>query len=102
MLEIILGLSGAWILLTGKLPGWLANPKNYSITSNQARLVGLLLLLPLPVSLLGYTLGLVGGAEAVGYGFWLEIAIFVLAMMSVLVLLRRYRIATQKKQNATL
>ncbi len=95
MLEIILGIAGIWILLVGKVPGWIVGEKGYEITGNKARLVGLILLLPIPITLVGGALlVLLFGEAGAGYSFLLEIAAFIVAMISALVLMRKYRVPT--------
>jgi hypothetical protein len=55
ILELIMLGMGLWILFKGKLPGMLYNDEKYHILAPDARLLGLTLLLPLPVSFVWLT-----------------------------------------------
>jgi hypothetical protein len=81
-----------WILVFGKVPSWIVGSKDYVITGLNARIVGFVLMLPLPVSMVGgIVIGLLFGSDAVAYAFFLEVAVFILDLIVALILLRRFR-----------
>ncbi|MCL4303735.1 MAG: hypothetical protein KJ077_49070 [Anaerolineae bacterium] len=63
IIEVVLFFSGLWTLVTGKLPAIVLGTK-YSIEGMGARIVGLLIALPLPVAFMtGLVLAVVLGPE---------------------------------------
>ena len=92
MLEIILGIAGVWILISGKVPGWIIGKKGYEILGTPARIVGLVLSLPFPVSLVaGFLLGMFFGKDGVIYAYIFELVTFLTDLVIVMVLIRKFR-----------
>jgi hypothetical protein len=99
MLEIILAIAGVWILFVGKVPRWIVGAKGYEIRGNKARIIGFILLLPVPITfVVSAILVSLFGAAAVSYTFLLEIAVFIVAMIIAVVLMRKYRVPTAISQ----
>jgi hypothetical protein len=100
MLEIILGIAGVWILFAGKVPSWIIGKKDFEITGMKARLIGLILALPFPLSLvMGVILGFLFGQDGVSYAFFVEIAIFITVLIIVMLLTRKFRVPVVKSAN---
>ena len=92
MFEIILGIAGVWILITGKVPGWIVGKKGFEIEGVKARLIGVILALPIPFSTAGgIILFLLVGKNAGGYAILLELAVFITVLIIVLILIRKFR-----------
>jgi high-affinity Fe2+/Pb2+ permease len=92
MLEIFLASAGVWTLFKGKVPGWIVAKPGYEVIGKKARIIGFILSLPYPVSLiLGVLLNALFGQEAAGYTFFLELALFIIDLIIVIVLLRKFR-----------
>jgi len=53
VLEILFLLSGVWAIFTGKLPAFLFGGDKYQIEGIAIRILGVVLLLPLPVAFIG-------------------------------------------------
>ncbi|MBI3173127.1 MAG: hypothetical protein HYZ25_05370 [Chloroflexi bacterium] len=100
MLEIILGIAGVWILFTGKVPNWIIGKKDFEITDMKARLIGFILVLPFPLSfVMGIILALLFGQDGIGYAFFAEMAIFIIVLIIVMVLIRKFRVPVVKTVN---
>jgi ABC-type sulfate transport system permease subunit len=92
MFEIILGLAGVWILFSAKVPTWIVGRKGYEVVGMKARLVGLILALPFPISLVsGIVLILLFGKDGSQYALYLELAVFITDLIVASLLLRRFR-----------
>jgi hypothetical protein len=97
MLEIILGIAGVWILFVGKVPSWIIGKKDFEITGMKARLIGLILALPFPLSLvMSVILGFLFGQDGLSYAFFAEIAIFIAVLIVVMLLTRKFRVPVVK------
>jgi hypothetical protein len=95
MLEIVLGLAGLWILFSGKVPGWIVGKKGYEVVGMKARLIGLILALPFPFSFVsGIVLISLLGNDGTQYALILEVAVFLVDLIVVSLLLRRFRTTT--------
>jgi hypothetical protein len=77
-IEVILLISGIWALVTGKLPSFLFGGPKYKLEGRGVRLLGVVLLLPIPIALVvGVVLGLLFGEEAQAYAMLFELVIVV-------------------------
>jgi len=103
LLEIILGLTGVWILSSEKVPNWIVGKKGYEISGKGAKTIGLILSLPLPVSAIAVFLsGTLFGQEGKEYAYLFETVFFIVDLIVVIFLLRKFRIKhldTQEKTN---
>jgi len=100
MLEIILGIAGVWVLIMGKVPNWIIGKRDFEITGMKARLIGLILALPFPLSFVtGVVLAFLFGQDGLSYAFFVEIAIFIAVLVVVLVLTRKFRVPMVKNTN---
>ncbi len=90
--EIVLIISGIWALATGKVPS-LVFGKKYRIEGLGARLIGLILILPMPFAFVaGIVLVLLlGQDEGALYGTLLEIGTLVACLLVALVISYRIR-----------
>lgn len=90
--EIVLFLAGIWALATGKVPGVVFG-KKYRIEGIGARLIGLILILPIPVALIAgvaFTL-ILGETQGSVYGTVVEIVTLVLCLLVALLISYRIR-----------
>jgi len=102
MLEIILGIAGVWILFAAKVPSWIIGKKDFEITGMKARLIGLILALPFPLSLvMSLILGFLFGEDGLGYAFLAEIVIFLMVLVVVMILTRRFRVPVLNSPSQT-
>lgn len=78
ILEIIFLIAGLWAIATGKLPAFLFGGGHYTAEGTAVRLLGILLILPLPLAFMaGIVLGLLFGEDAPGYAVVTEIVIVI-------------------------
>ena len=92
VLEIIFLISGLWAIFTGKLPSTLFSSAKYEIEGTAVRLLGVLLVLPLPVAFLGgVVLALLFGERATGYATIFEIVVVLGVAVIALVAVRFIR-----------
>jgi len=78
VIEIIMLIAGLWAVATGKLPSLLFGGPRYKLEGRGVRLLGVVLVLPIPVVLAGsVVLALFLGEEATGYATVLELIIVV-------------------------
>jgi hypothetical protein len=88
IVEVVMLIGGIWTIVTGRVPSFLVGGGKYQVEGLAARLLGFLLVLPLPVAFLGgLLLGLLfeGGA---GYATLLELVIVLGVAVSAVVLMR--------------
>lgn len=97
IIEVVLFFSGLWALVTGKLPAIVLGTK-YSIEGMGARIVGLLITLPLPVAFMaGLVLAvLLGPEKGSGLGTLIELITLVVALMTARGLSHRFHKAALK------
>jgi hypothetical protein len=92
MIEIILAIAGIYTLVSGRVPDMLVGGKGYELIGNRARIIGALLLLPIPFSCTGtFLLGSFIRKDAVFYGLVLEVGILVTISIITILLVRQYR-----------
>lgn len=78
IIEILMLITGIWAIATGKVPSFLFGGGKYQIEGLNARLFGILLVLPLPLAFLGATiLVLLFGEDGAGFATLLEIGIVI-------------------------
>jgi hypothetical protein len=89
IIEIAMFIGGIWALVKGEVPSFLVGGGKYKVEGTNARVFGLLLILPLPIAFLGgLILGLLFGQDGVEYATILElVAVIGIAILS-LVLVR--------------
>ena len=74
IVEIIMLVAGVWALVTGKLPSLLFGGPQYTLEGRGVRLLGLILMLPIPLIFVGsFVLVLLLGEEASAYAIGLEL-----------------------------
>lgn len=97
IIEVMLFFAGLWTVVTGKLPAIVLGTK-YSIEGIGARLVGLLIALPLPVAFMaGIVLTLaLGPKTGSGLGSLIELVTLVVALVAARVLSHRFHKAALK------
>lgn len=89
IVEVVMLIGGIWTIATGKVPSFLVGGGKYQVEGLAARLLGLLLVLPLPVAFLGaFALGLLFGEDGAGYAALLELAIVLGVAVLAVVLMR--------------
>lgn len=95
IIEVVLFFSGLWAMTTGKLPAIVLGTK-YSIQGMGARIVGLLLALPLPVAFMaGLALAILLGPEkGSALGTIIELVTLVFALIAARVISHRVHKAT--------
>ena len=92
MLELIFLVIGIYILITGKMPSFLFGGAKYTVEKTGARIIGLVLMLPLPISVfLLFVLVFVFGEEGVTYGTLIEISLVLLSALAAVILFRILR-----------
>jgi cytochrome b561 len=86
ILEIAMLIGGIYALVTAKVPGFLVGGGKVKIEGLPARLLGVLLILPMPTALVGgVLLALLLGEEAYNYSALLEIGIvFGIALLTLI------------------
>lgn len=87
ILEIAMLIGGIYALVTAKVPGFLVGGGKVQIEGLPARLLGVLLILPLPTAFVGgVLLALLVGEEAYNYAALLEIGVvFGIALLVVII-----------------
>ena len=74
--EIFMLVGGLYALATAKVPSFLVGGGKYEVEGTPARVIGAVLILPLPAAFLAESvLGYLLGQEGTRYAFWLEIAL---------------------------
>jgi hypothetical protein len=92
ILEIVFLVAGAWALVTGRLPSWLLGGPGYVIEGAGARILGAILVLPLPLNFgLGILLFLLSGENGLATAVYLETGTVLLVAVTALVVSRRVR-----------
>ena len=96
IVEILMLIAGLWALITGKLPETLFKvlfgKGKYYIDSKNARLLGILLALPIPlVFISGLVLSMFFGGDSVLYAALLEIVIVIVVSIISMVIARRIK-----------
>jgi uncharacterized PurR-regulated membrane protein YhhQ (DUF165 family) len=92
-LDIILALAGIWTIIVGKLPSWIIGKRDHELTGMPARIIGLVLVLPVPISFtLSTVIAMVYGEKGAGYAFIVGVAVLITALIVALVLIRKYRV----------
>jgi hypothetical protein len=91
IIEIILFICGIIGLITGKLPSFVFG-KKYRIEGSGARLISVLLVLPLPVSFcVGLVASLLMGDQVLGFITVFEIVVLVVCFVAAAMISRRVR-----------
>ncbi|MCP4417861.1 MAG: hypothetical protein GY805_14650 [Chloroflexi bacterium] len=96
IVEILMLIAGIWALVSGKLPSGLFKvlfgKGEYMANPRQARLIGLLLTSPIPLTFLGgLLLGVLFGADAVQYSAILEIFILIVVCILAVIIARKVK-----------
>lgn len=90
IVEILMLVAGIWAIVAGKLPPFLFGGAKYRLEGWGVRLLGLILVLPLPTALVvGVLLGLLFGDQAIGYAALSE-SVIVLVCGVVAVIVSRF------------
>jgi hypothetical protein len=91
MLEIIMLLGGLYAVIAGKIPSSFYGGKGFVIESTPARLIGLLMMTPVPLSFAsGLVLALMG-ADVNSYGLFCELGIVIVVAIIAGVAMNRVR-----------
>jgi hypothetical protein len=89
ILEIAMLMGGIYALAAGKVPGFLVGGGKVQIEGTPARLLGVLLILPLPIIFIGgFILALLMGEDAMGYATLLEVIVVIGTGILVVILSR--------------
>jgi len=96
IVEILLLVAGLWLIITGKVPEKLFTvlfgKGEYPLTSTQARLFGLLLALPFPLSfVISFVVIILFGPDSTGNAMFIETLIGILVIIAVVIIVRRIR-----------
>jgi hypothetical protein len=93
IVELIFLVGGLWALVTGKLPTALFNSGGrYTAEGPMVRVIGLLLIAPLPLAFLaGVVMGLLFGEPSPGLAILFEIVLIVAAAVLSMVIFYRIR-----------
>mgnify|MGYP001174005188 CR=1 FL=1 len=84
---------GLWIVIRRKVPPWLQNAEAYSIMPEEARVLGMVLTIPLPVALaLSVSLYLIFGEGIPVLGTYIEPALTLIALFLFFLLQRPFRL----------
>jgi hypothetical protein len=75
IIEILMLIAGIWAIAAGKLPSWLFGGARYKLEGQGVRLLGLILVLPLPAAFLAGVLLALIGDQATGYAAAVELVI---------------------------
>ena len=101
MLQLILAIAGVYMLIAGKVPNWVLGKKGYEIVGTNARIIGLVLVLPLPFSFgVGLVLGVLFGEVAVSYGFVIDIVVLIVELIIAFILIRQFRTPVSSQSDA--
>mgnify|MGYP000082405426 CR=1 FL=1 len=102
MLQLILAIAGVYMLIAGKVPNWVLGKKGCEIVGTNARIIGLVLVLPLPFSFgVGLVLGVLFGEVAVSYGFVIDIVVLIVELIIAFILIRQFRTPVSSQADAT-
>ena len=89
IIEILMLVTGLWAIFAGKAPSFLIGGGKYQIDGMYARLLGVLLILPLPTAFLGaIVLVVLIGEDGTGYAAILEIGTVAIIGIFVMILIR--------------
>jgi hypothetical protein len=89
VIEIIMLVGGLWTVITAKVPSLLVGGGKYDVEGTPARVIGGVLMLPLPAALLaGIVLGVLFGEQGLQYAYWFEIALIIGAGLLAVILMR--------------
>ncbi len=89
ILEIAMLVGGIWAIISGRVPSFLVGGGKYQVEGLVARLIGVVLLLPIPVVLLGaFAIGFFLGEDSSGYATLLEIVVVAGAALLAVILVR--------------
>lgn len=98
ILEIGMMIGGLWALIKGEVPSFLVGGGKYKVEGKIARIIGILLFLPLPISFAGaIILVLMFGIDGEGYAVIFEISTVIIISIIALILVRS---GGQKKEYA--
>jgi flagellar basal body-associated protein FliL len=101
-IEIIFLFAGIWALVAGKLPSFLFGGPKYRLEGGRVRLLGVILMLPIPIALVGgVVIGLLFGEQAEAYAMLFEIvAVLGVGIVAVIVgrLIRRPLVEAEGEQ----
>jgi ABC-type uncharacterized transport system permease subunit len=89
MFEIAIAIFGIAIIALGKIPAGIITKKGYEVIGNKAKIIGALLILPAPISIIfGIVWGLVAPDKetltSVACGFEIFILVIILIVISIL------------------
>ncbi|GAB4214028.1 MAG: hypothetical protein OHK0022_51950 [Roseiflexaceae bacterium] len=91
ILEILLFICGLWALITGKLPA-IVFGKKYRIEGNGARIIGAILVAPLPLAIgAGVILGILMGEDGVMAATIIEIVLVLISFVVAAIISRKVR-----------
>jgi hypothetical protein len=92
IIELVMFFSGLWAVISGKLPSIVLGTK-YSIEGTAARIIGILLILPLPIAFMAaLILAFVGGLEqAGGLVTLIQIVTIIIALIAARIISYRVR-----------
>lgn len=89
ILEIGLLVGGLWALISARVPSFLVGGSRYNVEGRPARLIGILLMLPLPAAIsAGMVLGYLFGEKGIQYATWVEFGSVVGACLLAVILVR--------------
>src|SRR5262245_23118305 len=90
IIEIILFFAGIWTIFNAKLPLFISGPQ-YQVEGANARLLGLILLLPLPIAFIAnFILSLfLDKGTALGSAILVEILVVIVVLVTIRILVRR-------------
>ncbi len=93
IIEIVMLIAGIWAIATGKMPGVLFGGGQYKIEGSAVRLLGLLLLTPIPLVIAGgiFLTLLLDEQSAVLYGTWLELVVVLAVGIAATIIVRFIR-----------
>lgn len=91
IVEIIMLGSGIWALVTGKLPSFVFG-KKYRIEGVGARIIGVILMTPLPLTLIvSFMLGVFMGEDAVPFAVGFELFMLFICFLAAFLISRKVR-----------
>ena len=92
MLAIIMGIAGLWAIITGRIPSFLLGGRRYKFEGRGVRLLGVVLLLPYPITILGgFMLFQILGEDAEGYITILNFVTIVGVGLATIIISRKIR-----------
>jgi hypothetical protein len=90
--EIGMLIAGIITLIKGVVPSWALGGSSHVIRGNGARIIGLIMVLPLPVALgVGFVVGLSGNLDAIGTASLIELGTVIVAIILSIILSYFYR-----------